>query len=126
MEKVNTANQIDVYIGKRLRERRTLLGMSQTAVGNKLNLTFQQIQKYEHGANRIGGSRLWQLCGMLDVEPNYFFDGLKQRQAAYGEADPNIMDKRETLELVKNYYLIGPGHLRKMAYNVVATLAGTE
>ncbi len=115
----------DVYVGRRLRERRTLLGMSQTIVGTKLGLTFQQIQKYERGTNRIGASRLWALCGMLDVEPNYFFEGLSQKQAAFGEADTNVMNTRETLELVKNYYLIGDKYLRKMAYNVVATLAAT-
>lgn len=125
MPRSNQQVASDVHVGQRLRERRTLMGMTQTAVGNKLGLTFQQIQKYELGTNRIGASRLWQLCGMLDVDPNYFFEGLSQKQAAFGNKPArDIMKKRETLELVKNYYLIDDEHQRRMAYDVLKTLAG--
>lgn len=66
-------NPIDVYIGSRMRLRRQLLGLSQEALAHKTGLTFQQIQKYERGMNRIGGSRLWDLSCILGVEPNYFY-----------------------------------------------------
>ncbi len=123
MVKEKGGKPADVHVGRRLRERRTLLGMTQTGVGDKLNLTFQQVQKYERGANRIGASRLWELCGMLDVDPNYFFEGLSQKQAAFGEGDPNLMGKRETLELVKNYYRITSTGMRDLAYKLIAQLA---
>jgi len=66
----------DVHVGVRLRERRLALAMSQSALAEGLGITFQQIQKYENGANRVGASRLWQLCKKLGVEPGYFFEGL--------------------------------------------------
>src|SRR5437868_7157320 len=67
-------NPVDVHVGNRLRLRRTLLGLSQQKVGEALGLTFQQVQKYERGANRIGASRLWDLSGVLDCPISFFFD----------------------------------------------------
>lgn len=67
---------IDVHVGARIRERRILLGMSQERLGDALNLTFQQIQKYERGANRVGASRLYDLCRVFDVTADFFFEGL--------------------------------------------------
>jgi len=103
-------NSIDVYVGKRLRLRRTLLGMSQKKLGKEINLTFQQIQKYERGVNRIGSGRLYTLSQALNIPVSYFFDDLPPEicgtktdslaganLSAYGE-DPLV--KRETLELV--------------------------
>ncbi len=68
------ATPIDAHVGRRLRLRRTLLGMNQSALGQAVGLTFQQIQKYERGANRIGSSRLYQFCQVLDVPVSFFFD----------------------------------------------------
>lgn len=68
-------NPTDMHIGARIRMRRLMLGMSQTKLGDALNLTFQQVQKYEKGANRVGGSRLQQIAGVLQVEPAFFFEG---------------------------------------------------
>lgn len=67
---------VDVHVGARIRQRRTALGMSQEKLGDALNLTFQQIQKYERGANRVGASRLYDLCRVFDVTADYFFAGL--------------------------------------------------
>ena len=69
-------NPIDIHVGKRVRLRRTLLGMSQEKLGKAINLTFQQVQKYERGTNRIGSSRLYQLSQVLDIPVSYFFDDL--------------------------------------------------
>ena len=77
-------NPIDVHVGKRLRLRRTLLGMSQERLGELLGLTFQQVQKYERGVNRIGSSRLFELGQILDVPVSFFFDDLPGRHAPVG------------------------------------------
>lgn len=69
-------SKIDVHVGQRLRLMRISRKMSQEALGDKVKITFQQIQKYERGANRIGASRLWAFCKIFDVQPNYFYEGL--------------------------------------------------
>ena len=71
-------NAIDLHVGKRLRLRRTLLGMSQEQFGAEPNITFQQVQKYERGANRISASRLWDMSHILDVPVSYFFDDMSE------------------------------------------------
>ena len=104
---------VDVHVGQRLRMRRTLLGMSQEKVAEALGLTFQQLQKYEKGANRVSASRLHELSQILDVPQSFFFEELptnaKSRNQAISSAsdeefDP--MNKRETLEFVRAYYRI--------------------
>ena len=104
---------VDVHVGQRLRMRRTLLGMSQEKVAEALGLTFQQLQKYEKGANRVSASRLHELSQILDVPQSFFFEELptnaKSRyqtisSASDEEFDP--MNKRETLEFVRAYYRI--------------------
>jgi transcriptional regulator with XRE-family HTH domain len=116
---------IDVHVGARLRLRRTLLGMTQTSLGDALGLTFQQVQKYERGANRIGASRLFHLSQILDVSIEYFFDDMPNAVAASSPAqgggkaeqppiyDLDPMAKRETLELVRAYYKISDPEIRK-------------
>ena len=76
--RVTNNNAVDVHVGKRVRLRRTLLGMSQEQLGASLNITFQQVQKYERGANRISASRLWDISQILDVQISYFFDDMSQ------------------------------------------------
>ncbi len=92
---------VDVHVGGRVRLRRTLLGMSQEKLGEALELTFQQVQKYERGMNRIGASRLYQLCHILDVPIEYFFEGLEEGVTASSEVD--VMVKIETPKLVRAY-----------------------
>ncbi|MDA8230822.1 MAG: helix-turn-helix domain-containing protein [Magnetospirillum sp.] len=129
-------NPIDIHVGGRVRLRRTLLGMSQERLGEALGLTFQQVQKYERGANRIGASRLYDLSRVLDVPVSFFFDdmsddtkrqtpslllgGLEESVREY-EHDP--LTKRETLELVRAYYRIVDPHIRKRVYELAKTLA---
>ncbi len=127
-------NPIDVHVGARLRARRTLLGMSQTALGVALGISFQQLQKYEAGSNRISGRRLYDVSKLLDVDLGYFFDEMdqatksesparlsRQKSKRSSRKPPKSEDplhKRETLELVRAYYRITDpkirGHVRKL------------
>jgi transcriptional regulator with XRE-family HTH domain len=137
----STPNPIDVHVGKRLRLRRTLLGMSQERLGESLGLTFQQVQKYERGANRIGSSRLFELGQILDVPVSFFFDdmpgttatsthgsafapGLAEEGAAFEhDLDDQLpLDKRETLELIRAYYRIGDPAVRKRLFELTKAL----
>ncbi len=134
-------NPIDVHVGARVRLRRKLLGLTQTGLGNALGLTFQQVQKYESGRNRIGSSRLFKLSQMFDVSVNHFFEDIPTATAARlpgkgrgrakkpsrYELDPMV--KRETLELVHAYYKIEDANVRRRLYQLikgVATGAGKD
>lgn len=98
---------VDVHVGSRIRVARTLAGMSQTMLADKLGLTFQQVQKNERGMNRVGASRLLHLSRHLDVPIMFFFEGLDQPAQA---AAADVMMRRETLELVRAYYeVLNPG-----------------
>ncbi len=111
---------VDVHVGRRARLRRTILGMSQEKLGKELGLTFQQVQKNERGTNRIGASRLYQLSDILDVPVSYFFDGLDQ-SAQTAQDDP--LARRETMELVRAYYRIKSGKVRKRIFELTKTIA---
>ena len=126
---------IDVHVGSRVRLRRTLLGMSQEKLGEAIGLTFQQVQKYERGMNRISASKLWKLSNVLDVPVSYFFDDLGvdedgQVPTLLG-AEPSgsetlaldPMAKRETLELVRAYYKIADPTVRKRLFELAKSLA---
>jgi len=83
-----SANPVDVHVGTRVRLRRQVLKMSQERLGDQLGVTFQQVQKYERGANRIGASRLWKISDVLNVPVSFFFDGLSDKMA-HGEFTEN-------------------------------------
>ncbi len=131
-------NPVDVHVGGRVRQRRLLLGMSQTNLGDALGLTFQQVQKYESGANRVGASRLFHLSQILDVSIEYFFGDMPADVAAKSpahwrssvkkpvsdELDP--MAKRETLELVRAYYRIPDFKVRKRLFELAKAVAGAS
>ncbi len=112
---------VDVHVGNRVYLCRTLLGMSQTQLGEEVGLTFQQVQKYERGVNRISASRLWQFSQILDVPVSYFFDDLDEGSRR-GRPD-DIMLKRETLELVRAYYRISDPAARKGLRKLVQAMA---
>ncbi len=123
---------VDVHVGSRVRLRRTLLGMSQEKIGNALNLTFQQIQKYERGANRIGSSRLYHLSKILDVPVSFFFDDMTPVKAK-GMAENTkqsfeveTLSRRETLELVRAYYKISDPVVRKKLFDLVKALGNSS
>ena len=90
---------VDIHVGHRVRVRRTLNGLSQTTLAEALGLTFQQLQKYESGANRVSASRLWAISNVLDVPIAWFFAGIDDGEDRLEE----IETKRETLELVRNF-----------------------
>lgn len=114
---VDGPDPVDVHVGQRLRQRRTLLGMSQEKLASAFGVSFQQVQKYERGANRISASRLHLLTRILDVPVTYFFEGLPssvQNRPLEVEPDtPDRMTSRETLELVRAYYKITDSAVRK-------------
>ena len=91
-------NPIDVYIGQRIRIRRRLLGLSQEALSKKMGITFQQVQKYERGLNRIGASRLWDIMQILGVDANYFFMGMDEE---ISKQSPRNIILSENLEQVE-------------------------
>ena len=118
------AARSSLLVGARLRQRRTMLGMNQEALARKLDLSFQQIQKYERGTNRMGSSRLYQLSQILDVPIGYFFDGAPKigaRQADAPAADPH--SKRETLELVRAYSKITDRVVRKRLLDITKAIS---
>jgi transcriptional regulator with XRE-family HTH domain len=125
-------NPIDIHVGSRVRLRRTLLGMSQEKLGEAIGLTFQQVQKYERGANRIGASRLYDLSRVLDVPVSFFFDDINPEVVAAavesGEStaqhyEPDPMMRRETLELVRAYYRIPDAQIRRRLFDLTKAIA---
>jgi len=111
-------NDIDVHLGKRLRRRRRLLGLTQQQLAGACGVRFQQIQKYECGANRISAARLWQLSEALEVPVGYFYDGLSEdeRLARANEADQGgeMFARKETLDLIRAYYQLGERPRRRL------------
>jgi Predicted transcriptional regulators len=130
-------NPIDVHVGGRVRLRRTLLGMSQEKLGEALGLTFQQVQKYERGANRIGASRLFDLSRVLEVPVSYFYEDMDDEMMAASprhmvratedppEFEDTVMIQRETLELVRAYYRIRDPEVRKRVQELARALGPT-
>ena len=124
---------IDVHVGQRVRQRRTLLGYSQERLADALNLTFQQVQKYERGANRVGAGRLYELSHALDVPVNYFFEelpdapegaasGPAMQEAAQRQYDADPMAQRETLLLVRAYYDINDPAVRRRVLDLIRAM----
>ncbi len=113
-------NDIDVHLGKRLRRRRRLLGLTQQQLAGTVGVRFQQIQKYECGANRISASRLWQLSEALEVPVGYFYDGLSdaERRAAAGESTGEgggeMFARKETMDLIRAYYQLSERPRRRL------------
>ncbi len=141
-ERESRPSPIDIHVGSRIRLRRTLLGMSQERLGDALGLTFQQVQKYERGVNRVGASRLFDISRVLDVPISFFFEDMPEgmsegpvsgpRGRMYGFAEPqetfstgvdDQLTKRETLELVRAYYRITDPAMRKRMFDLMKSLA---
>lgn len=137
-------NPIDIHVGNRVRLRRTLLGLSQEKLGESLGLTFQQIQKYEKGSNRIGSSRLWDLSRVLGTNISYFFEDMNKDTALSSPRniykqegdrssdelhesgkgfDTDPMNREETLELVRDFYRISDRNLANQIKSLISSLA---
>ncbi len=114
------ANDIDLHLGKRLRRRRRLLGLTQQQLAGAVGVRFQQIQKYECGANRISAARLWQLSEALEVPIGYFYDGLSERQlmepavTERSDSSGEMFARKETLDLIRAYYQLGERPRRRL------------
>ena len=109
------ATDIDLHLGRRLRRRRRLLGLTQQQLALKVGIRFQQIQKYECGANRISAARLWELAEALETPVSYFYDGLaealERKEAA---ANGDSFSRKETLDLIQAYYQLGERPRRRL------------
>ena len=109
---------VDVHVGKRIRHRRWTLGTTQQQLADKVGIKFQQIQKYETGANRVSASRLWDIAGALNVPVSFFFEGMDSQAAVDAAVAPDmpddILSDREALELLRSYYAIPEAQRRRL------------
>jgi transcriptional regulator with XRE-family HTH domain len=146
MSRSENPDSIDIYVGSRLRMRRNLVGLSQQQLGKSLGLTFQQIQKYEHGINRMGSSCLFRIAKTLSVPVAYFFDELPPSislpwQPGFADNEPSPLEKaacseqqnrqdimrcRETLKLIRAYYRIQDTKQRRKVYELICSMADEE
>ena len=124
------ANPIDIQVGNRVRIRRMLIGMSQERLGDLLGLTFQQVQKYEKGVNRIGAGRLFEVSRILNVPVNFFYEGVSEVTGQPGELDgAPVMDfvsSGEGMQLSLAFMKIKDAKVRKRVLDLVKSLAEEE
>lgn len=136
--KDNGPHPVDVHVGSRLKKRRSLMGVSQEKLADAVGLTFQQVQKYERGANRVSASRLYQFAQILDVPVSFFYEGFADDSAAIApglsdntqeafesEADEDVFEKKETIKLLREYYSIPDPKLRADLFKMIKTMAET-
>ncbi len=111
-------HRVDVHVGKRVRHRRWMVGMTQQQLAGKVGIKFQQIQKYETGMNRISASRLWDIAEALSVPVNFFFEGIEENADSAdiekSGIPSDILADKEALELVRSYYQIPEGQRRRL------------
>lgn len=126
-------HQVDLHVGQRLRQRRCLLGMTQQKLADAVGIKFQQIQKYESGANRISASRLWVIAQALDVPVSHFFEGLSPEERSLHEGAPRserdgiapeVFEQKETIDLIRAYYNLKEAPRRRLL-DLAKTLADT-
>ena len=128
--KTGSPNPIDIHVGSRIRLRRQILKMSQEKLGDELGVTFQQVQKYERGANRVGASRLYRLSCVLEVPVQFFFEGLVEKtpltELAEGDQTPIVYDfiqSTDGVSLAESFSRIKDGTVRRRVLELVRTLA---
>ena len=116
---------VDVHVGKRIRHRRWLVGMTQQQLAERVGIKFQQIQKYETGANRVSASRLWDIADALSVEVSFFFEGLDNDSATSRKTEgvpADLLGDKEALDLVRSYYAI-PENQRRRLFDLARVLS---
>lgn len=115
---------VDVHVGKRIRHRRWMVGMTQQQLAEKVGIKFQQIQKYETGMNRVSASRLWDISAALSVPIGFYFEGLENTAAGQDEQGlpSDILADKEALELVRSYYSI-PENQRRRLFELARVLS---
>ena len=119
------ANTVDTYVGQRIRDKRNERGMSQTEVANAIGVTFQQVQKYERGTNRVCASRLFDLSRILSVPIQYFFAGLNNQSTPIEKEDDNVIHlmKPDTVELVEAYYKVENLQVRRQILSTIRSIS---
>lgn len=120
------AHPVDVHVGKRIRHRRWLVGVTQQQLAEKVGIKFQQIQKYETGANRVSASRLWDIAESLDVDVSFFFSGIdsveeETENSSQSRIPSDILNDKEALDLVRSYYSI-PEEQRRRLFDLARVL----
>ena len=119
------AHPVDVHVGKRIRQRRWLVGMTQQQLAESVGIKFQQIQKYETGANRVSASRLWDIAEALDVEVSFFFEGLNAASQDINTPQDmplDLLGDKEAMDLVRSYYAI-PENQRRRLFDLARVLS---
>lgn len=119
------AHPVDVHVGKRLRQRRWLVGMTQQQLAEKVGIKFQQIQKYETGANRVSASRLWDIAEVMDVPVAYFFEAMEATEAPSSKEESipaDLLGDKEAMDLIRSYYSI-PENQRKRLFELARVLS---
>ena len=105
---------VDAHVGKRIRHRRWMVGMTQQQLADRVGIKFQQIQKYETGMNRVSASRLWDIAETLGVHIGFFFEGLDEKREAVAQVEGDMLADKEALELVRSYYAIPEAQRRRL------------
>jgi len=118
------AHKVDIHVGKRIRQRRWLTGMTQQRLAELVGIKFQQIQKYETGANRVSASRLWDIADALEVDVSHFFEGVPKeetdvpksdvKKAGLGNIPVDVMGDKEAMDLIRSYYAIPEDQRRRL------------
>lgn len=118
------SHPVDTHVGKRVRHRRWMVGMTQQQLAEKVGIKFQQIQKYETGMNRVSASRLWDIAEALSVPVAFFFEGVEKSAGAHDGAGvpSDILADKEALELVRSYYSI-PENQRRRLFDLARVLS---
>lgn len=119
-----SATDVDQHVGERIRQRRILLGYTQEQLAEALNISYQQVQKYETGANRVSAGRLFQIAGHLDVKVGHFFDGLKGEVSTEDNALTETGSYRHIIELVRHFQMVDDPEVRAAVLSLVKTLSG--
>ena len=113
------SHPVDVHVGKRIRHRRWMVGMTQQQLAQRVGIKFQQIQKYETGMNRVSASRLWDIAKSMDVPVSFFFEGLTDTDT---DRKDDLMSDKEAMELLRSYYAI-PEHQRRRLFDLARVLS---
>ena len=112
---------VDIHVGKRVRHRRWMVGMTQQQLAEKVGIKFQQIQKYETGMNRVSASRLYEIARTLDVPVSHFFEGLENEPV---QESQDVLSDKEAMELIRSYYAI-PENQRRRLFDLARVLSET-
>lgn len=115
-------HNVDVHVGKRIRHRRWMIGMTQQQLAEKVGIKFQQIQKYETGANRVSASRLWDIAAAMETSVSFYFDGLDAAPAANLPVEGDILGDKEAMQLVRSYYAM-PEAQRRQIFELARVLS---